>query len=283
MDNLNVKVGEVYETNNYGIFKRIVGNRKVNPNRVKELVADMTKNGWRLGPIFVNENLEVLNGQHRIQAAQTVGIPVRYLVIKGGIDDVQDANDSMKWKMTDYILSYIERGNENYIRLYEIMQKYSASYKLVLRASNISTNDITKASMQNGTLIYTKEHKDRADKRLPMVYEVWDAMSEIGFRGDKSVKETASLFVVQHYDEDVVNKLCSAIKRATPTYLSTMNTQSLLDSFERIYNKGRARNEKILFGSDYKLTPRNQAVETRFGRYKSYLSPMTAAQMALGV
>lgn len=283
MNDVNVKIGEVYETNNYGIFKRITGNRKVNQNRVKELADDMSRNGWRLGPILVNENLEVLNGQHRIQGAEIANIPVRYLVIKGGIDDVQDANDSMSWKMIDYILSYIERGNENYIRLYEIMQKYQASYKLVLRASNISTNDITKSSMQDGSLIYSNEHKERADKRLPLVYEILDAMSEIGFRGDKSVKETASLFVVQHYDENIVNRLCSSIKRATPTHLSTMNTQSLLDSFERIYNKGRNRDEKILFGSDYKLTPRSQGVETRFGRYKSYISPVSMAQTTLGL
>lgn len=282
MENLNVKIGEVYETNNYDIFKRIPGNRKVNPTRVKEIAADMTENGWKYGPILVNRNLEILDGQHRVQSAKSTQTPVRYLVINGGIDDVQGANNSMVWKMIDYILSYIERGNQNYVRLYEVMKKYSATYQLVLRAANISTNNITKESMQNGTLIFTPEHVAKADRKLPMVYEIWGAMSAIGFRGSKTVKETASLFVVEHYNDAVVNKLCAAIKRATPTFLSTMNTQSLLDSFERVYNKGKDRKEKVFFGSDYKLDYRSQGVENRFSRYNSYNSPESNARIALG-
>ena len=277
------KIGQMYETTNYSIFKRIVGNRKINQNRVKELAENMKVNGWRLGPILVNENLEILNGQHRVKAAEIAGIPVTYLVVQGGIEDVHDANDQMPWRMIDYIQSYIERGNENYVRLYETMKKYSASYSLVLRSANISTNNITKTSMMEGTLIFSPEHCNRADRKLPKVYEIWNAMSEIGFRGNKNIKETAALFVVEHYDESVVNKLCSAIRRATPTFLSTMNTQSLLDSFERVYNKNKDRREKVFFGSDYKRDYRSQGVEARFTRYNNYTSPETNARIALGL
>ena len=282
MENMNVKIGEVYETNNYDIFKRIVGNRSVEQKRVDELISSMKTNGWKFGPILVNKNLEVLNGQHRVRAAKTVGIPVRYLVIDGGIDDVQGTNDDTRWKMINYIHSYIERGNQNYIRLYELMKKFSASYKLILRAANISTNNITKESMMNGTFTFTDEHMARVDEKLPLVYEIWNAMSAIGFRGSKDVKETASLFVVEHYDRDVINKLCASIKKATPTFLSTMNTQALLDSFERVYNKGKNRSEKIFFGSDYKLDYRSHGVETRFKKYASYNSPESTVRIALG-
>ncbi len=279
----NKEVGKIYETNDYSMFKRLNGNRHISEAWVKKIAQSMETYGWIGGPVLVNQMMEELDGQHRIEGAERTDTPIRYTVIDGDIQDVQIINNTRQWKMPEYINSYIERGNENYIRLYEVMKQFSATYANVLRAANISTNDVTKEQMKSGRLIFTEAHKAKAMEKLPLVYEIMNAMSAIGFRGDKTPKEIASLFVVEHYDESVVKKLCAAIMRATPTYLSTMNTQSLLDSFERIYNKGKSSPEKIFFGTDYKLDARAVGVEIRIKKYKQYNNPETMAKKALGI
>ena len=279
----NRPVGTIYETNDYSMFKRLVGNRRVDDSWAKVIGENMKEEGWIGGPILINQMMEVLDGGHRLNGAKEYNCPVRYTIIDGGLREVQKINNSKKWKMPEYIMSYIEQKNENYIRLYDVMKKYSASYTLVLRSANISTNDITKKMMMEGMLVFTEEHQKKADEKLPLIYDIMNAMSSIGFRGDKTPKEVASLFVVEHYDQSVVKKLCSAITRATPTYLSTMNTQALLDSFERIYNKGKCNNEKIYFGTDYKLKPQTKGVETRFKVNGQYNSRATTTRMALGL
>ena len=280
----NRVVGQIYETNDYGMFKRLPGNRPVRREEwVRDIASDMVENGWRGAPILVNLFMQILDGQHRHEAAKRTKTPIRYLIIDGGIKEVQRINNIKIWTMPEYINSYIEQENENYIRLYDVMKQFSASYLIVLRAANISTNDITKTAIKDGDLIFTEEHKQKACEKLPLVYEIMNAMSAIGFRGDKTPKEVATLFVVEHYDTSVVKKLCSAIMRAIPTYLSTMNTQALLDSFERIYNKGKAVSEKIYFGTDYKLDSRSIRVDNRFKKHNNYNSPQTVARIALGM
>ena len=279
----NREVGKIYETNNLGIFKRLAGNRSISDPWVKDIAKSMEQRGWIGAPILVNNLMETLDGQHRLESAKDTDTPVRYIVIDGDIQDVQIINNTRLWKMPEYINSYIERGNENYIRLYEVMKEFSATYSLALRAANISTNDLTKAAIKNGTLIFSDDHKAKASRKLPLVYDIINALSVIGFRGDKGPKEIASLFVVEHYDESVVRKLCAAIMRATPTFFSTMNTQSLLDSFERVYNKGKSSAEKIFFGTDYKLDSRAVGVENRFKKNKQYNSPETTTRQALGI
>lgn len=58
----------VYRTNNYDQFKRLVGNREVNPKRVKTIKKSVEEIGYIPNPIIVNENMEVIDGQGRLQA-----------------------------------------------------------------------------------------------------------------------------------------------------------------------------------------------------------------------
>ena len=55
-------------TGDYGIFKRLKGNRTVTRSRVEKIKNSINKVGYIKSPIVVNEKREVIDGQGRCQA-----------------------------------------------------------------------------------------------------------------------------------------------------------------------------------------------------------------------
>ena len=62
---------DVIETTDYDIFKGIVGNRKVEKKHVEMLTGAIDRNNLlNVRPIIVNEEMMVIDGQHRLEAAK---------------------------------------------------------------------------------------------------------------------------------------------------------------------------------------------------------------------
>ena len=63
------KVGEIFETKDYSIFKFRDDNRLVNANHVKKLANRMKERGWLSSSVVtLNGSGEVIDGQHRVKA-----------------------------------------------------------------------------------------------------------------------------------------------------------------------------------------------------------------------
>ena len=89
------EIAQVQVTSNYQIFKTLTSNRKVDMNHVKRLATSMKENPhlFETRPILVNENMFVIDGQHRLKAAQINKQPVYYMVSKGiTIEDTRTLN-----------------------------------------------------------------------------------------------------------------------------------------------------------------------------------------------
>lgn len=111
------KVGEIYQTENYSIFKRLSGNRGVEDSRVLSILKSIQNVGYIKNPIIVNEKYEVIDGQGRLEACKRLGLPVYYSIAEGaGIEECIAMNINQKnWKVEDYINSYGELGINSYI------------------------------------------------------------------------------------------------------------------------------------------------------------------------
>lgn len=121
--------GKIYKTKDFDSFKMIKANRKIGSLNRLEKAA---KTVGLLSPIIVNENLEIIDGQHRFLVCQKIDMPVEYIVRTGsGMDEVISANTTTKnWKIKDYVDSYAEEKFEDYELLQEIVEnnKVSISY-----------------------------------------------------------------------------------------------------------------------------------------------------------
>lgn len=117
----------VQSTTHYDLFKVLPGNRKVNSQHVESLRKSIDLNGFiSQNPIIVNENHYVIDGQHRLEAARKLGEPVYYVMLKGGdLESVQLLNATQRpWLIDDYLESYIELGNKEYVYLKEFCEKW---------------------------------------------------------------------------------------------------------------------------------------------------------------
>ena len=75
----NKMIDKVFSTMNYEIFSSLDGNRIVNPLHVKK-IADSMKIKVLFIPIIVNEEFQVIDGQHRLEARKQLGLEVPYII-----------------------------------------------------------------------------------------------------------------------------------------------------------------------------------------------------------
>jgi hypothetical protein len=119
---------KIFQTKDYSAFKSIEGNRPLDERHVKELMKNIEKHGNLTPsfPVVVNENIEVIDGQHRIAALQELGWPVFYQVQEGlGLEVVQGINHaSRNWSWLDYAESFAAQGNKNYRMLLEAREAF---------------------------------------------------------------------------------------------------------------------------------------------------------------
>lgn len=117
-------VGNIYESFDYQKFCILKGNRTI--NHWKSIVEAVKKFGQLFSPIAVNENYEIIDGQNRFKAFELLNLPIRYYFVDGyGAKECSILNTTGKnWSMSDFIDSYADIGNDNYIWLKSLLNKY---------------------------------------------------------------------------------------------------------------------------------------------------------------
>ena len=118
-------INQVYATNDYSMFKTLNGNRNVNKLHVRRL-RESFKNAYLMSPIIVNENYEIIDGQHRYAAAKELQKPINYIVCtEYGLKEVQILNTNMKnWGKMDYLNAYCDLGYPEYLNFRNFMRRF---------------------------------------------------------------------------------------------------------------------------------------------------------------
>lgn len=118
---------EVEQTTNYEQFKDIASNREVDYRHVNKLAkAIAKKNLLHLNPILCNEKLEVIDGQHRLEAAKFLNVPVFYIT-DGSVSkaDIADINSNAKnWSIIDYINYWAVEKRPGFDKLCAFLGEY---------------------------------------------------------------------------------------------------------------------------------------------------------------
>ena len=131
----------VYKTTDYNKFNFIKGNRGLNQEKIKAIIADIESGNDMLSvyPIHVQETskgLDIPDGQHRFFISRKLKRPVYYIIIQDNktMADIARVNSNVeKWKYRDFINCYITQGNKNYERLQAFLEKYKINIGTSLR------------------------------------------------------------------------------------------------------------------------------------------------------
>lgn len=117
---------QVQTTTDYWKFKSLDGNRNLNSLHLKRLMESMDKTPL-FTVIYVNEKMEVIDGQHRLEACKELGLPINYIVLDNyGLREVQVLNTNSKtWKADDYLDGYCDLGLEDYVKYRDFKNTYN--------------------------------------------------------------------------------------------------------------------------------------------------------------
>ena len=118
-------MSQVHTSNDYSTFKTMEGNRNINKLHLRRL-KESIKDNYLFTVITVNENHEIIDGQHRFAAIKELGLPVRYVVCEGyGLNEIQILNrNSKNWNSDDYLEGYCNLGNREYQKYKEFKERY---------------------------------------------------------------------------------------------------------------------------------------------------------------
>lgn len=121
---------EILTTNKYELFVLHPCNRRIQPALVHKKVKMLKEHGWCRGmPMLCKKlpggKLEVLDGQHRLEAAKLLGIWVWYTIDNECTLEPKDFSPEQKpWVMMDYVDAYCSDGNKDYAELREFINTY---------------------------------------------------------------------------------------------------------------------------------------------------------------
>lgn len=127
----------IKETTDYKMFNKHASNREINESNLKKITASIqARNLLHLRPLIVNNKFEIIDGQHRLEAAKLLNVPVFYEMVEDIHDeDIILLNDNMKkWETKDYLEYFLSKGLVEYIKLKEFMEKnnFDLSNALIL-------------------------------------------------------------------------------------------------------------------------------------------------------
>lgn len=138
-------MNQIIFTEDLNQFKKLKGSRKVNNTSLRRLTTSISQNGFLDNPIIVNEKMEVIDGNQRLEAAKRLMSKVCYQVKKGfTVDEHMEMNaKALNWKLSDFSDSYAKRGYESYLTLKEFRKEnseFSLTNSLSLLSNSVGFN-----------------------------------------------------------------------------------------------------------------------------------------------
>lgn len=242
-------VGYIYETTDYDKFKRLDGNRFVDHSQ--KIVESIQNNGQLNAAITVNENYEIIDGSNRFGAFKTLELPVRYTVEEGyGINECIAMNSvSKNWGTSDYINCYAELGNQNYIDLQYLLDKY---------CSRLSASVVYAIAQGNIALYKTKEICNGTFKIGEDGVEYYDSLLDYlchfnlrGIRGQaKNLYKVISFcYICPLIDNE---KLVTFMEKYGYLIDSVVDTDQAAEQIEKVYNYRCKRSNYVMISNLYK-------------------------------
>jgi len=228
-------VNQVNSTNDYSMFKTLQGNRNVNKLHVKRL-KESFRQAYLLSPIVVNEKYEIIDGQHRFQAAMEMNLPINFIVCNHySLKEVQMLNTNMtNWKKIDYLNAYCDLNFPEYLKFRNFMRRFPefgmASCETILTDSLAGGHKTSSSSVLKGDInksgSYAIRYFQEGDLEIPNYEKSIENAEKImmikpyydGFNRNTFVRAMIGIFRLEYYSH---SKLIERLA-ANPTALQLL-------------------------------------------------------------
>ena len=155
-ENKDFNESVVYRTQDYDKFVSYKSNREVGENHVKKMVRKIRlANHLDSHPISVNSNFNVIDGQHRLEAARRLNLPIYYIINdRFTVETLACVNSASKnWAPPDYLHHFLVEGNKEYKKLDDFMKDMNFPISTALCWINELTYGSPASQLKAGTLV----------------------------------------------------------------------------------------------------------------------------------
>jgi len=250
---LDVKeVRIVYSTKDYEAFSFITGNRNINKPHLEKLRKSMLEM-YITVPIVVNENLEIIDGQHRFIICKEEGLAVHFIQIKGlNLTHVQKINELMRiWTAEAFMHCYCDLALENkygeysdYVEYREFKRSYGFGHnetQAILTNQKMFSGNLSER-FRNGTFKIVDIRKaTNVAKRITDVGKYYRGNKRRGF-----VLAMLQCFAIPEYNHD---RFLSKLSYQTYKLTDQPNYKQYLQIIQDIYNYHAREGDRLLLVS----------------------------------
>ncbi|MFA6057269.1 MAG: ParB N-terminal domain-containing protein [Taibaiella sp.] len=231
-------------TINYDQFKHLATNRPVDRAHVVQLVKRITKkNLLHLNPILVNREMEIIDGQHRLEAAKFLKLPI-YFTVDGSVsqDDIADMNSAKKnWQLADYLNFYANKGVHEYLKFKNLCDRYRDYNASMLMAICSSTGkrgskDVIAGILDIGNI-------SNADNILSKI----DFFKKHFHLAGSSRFIEAFLFILHSKEEYDHERMVQKVELSPFLLIPCADKNGYIKMLQSIYNRGVREENIVLF------------------------------------
>jgi hypothetical protein len=249
---------QIQSTSDYGLFKPHGEQQPMQPAHVKRIITSMKRNGFITAkPIHAYRDgkfLRIIDGHHRLRAAQTLGIPVYYVVgEKSEMHLIADENYAVrKWSGESFIHMYASRGKQDYITLVSYVKRgIPIVFATSLLAGESAQSGNQNESIRAGTFrVKTTEYADQ-------VLHIMDALGSINPEA-RSRTFIAAISALLRLPEFSPSVLISKIEQNPRMLVKCANREQMLDLLEEIYNFRAREKSNLAFAATNMLASRRK-------------------------
>ncbi len=239
---------EIFETKDYGIFIPMQGQPKERAiKNAKGLEEHLKPSGGNIMPIIVNKDMKVIDGNTRLEACKTLGLPVKYQIIKNenDIEMMKMMNASNKpWTQYNFIEFYAEAYEDiNFKALKKFILKNNLSIGIYaplhmeLTATNIKDGNI-------GRIDYVKL-QEKVDKLYGLLEAIGPFMTS-KLQASRALAELLNYGAIESYDiffKRISQNITKAMKDMSMNKIN--HKDELLMILQKSFNSGKKNKKRI--------------------------------------
>lgn len=237
---------KIYSTAHMGYFTFLEENRPLNEAHVLSLMDSFVKDGYLFTIVYVNELLQVIDGQHRYEAARRLGLPISFMVMPGwGIREVTVLNvNSRNWTLYDFLVSYTRSGNPNYARFKQFCDQHAfelTTSQLIVtgkRAGRRSPND----SFRSGKLVVSEAQLSDAVSTAGKIADM-QLFHPLGWKSRNFVEAMLTLFALKEYSHEGMLERLAAHPDLLLAKARSLRVDEYLKIFVEKYNYRRTHGQ----------------------------------------
>lgn len=256
----NGKAPSISRTKDYRRLRTCEDNREIDLKKHKKLIESMKKYGFL--PCFPvvcrrkGTQLVVRDGQHRVVIAESLDLPV-YFVVTDVDFDIAEVNTTPKtWTLKDYAQTYARKGVESYVEALEFSEKHGLPMGTSVALLSGTT---TFGNVQNAYISGRFAVKDR-----DWAHSVASLNASLNALSDEKhgARLTEALMAICRVEEFESQRLIDNGTKCRDRLVQYSTRDAYLGMLDDVYNFGRKRKVPLKFQAEEAMRKRNFAVSS---------------------